>query len=56
MQRALKVLEMYPYRVQCVQTLKPPNFPARMAHDDWFLKFIRSGAHKLDNVYFTDEA
>ena len=47
---------MYPYRVQCVHNFQHPDLSPRVAFVGWFLKFIRSGIHKLKNVYFIDQA
>lgn len=57
-ERALKRLKKYPYRVSVVQELKPLNYPRRLAFCHWFLRLIKGGRRMdvLDNLFFLDEA
>jgi len=50
-----KILNLFPYRITCVQELKESDYPKRVDYCNWFLDFIKFDGI-LDLTFFTDES
>jgi hypothetical protein len=47
---------LYPYHIQRVQALRPPDYQARLVFCQWFLRKCVEDPHFIENILFTDEA
>jgi len=54
--RTLKEQLLYPYHIQRVQTLNPPDFRARLEFCRWILRKQARNVNLIANILFTDEA
>lgn len=52
-----KELNLFPYKVMCVQELKPSDHDRRLNYCQWFKRFIDQNSFEiLDVMFYTDEA
>lgn len=54
--RAIKQLQLRPYRIQTVHQLLDPDKEKRLEYCHRFRRFVREGINVMDSVFFTDEA
>ncbi len=56
MHRTLHDLKLYPYRLTVQQELKREDYAKRLTYCHWFNTFVHNERHKIDHVFFSDEA
>jgi len=49
-------LDLYPYKMQLVQTLTPADYPQRLAFSSWFLQKVDEDGSFLNHFFMSDEA
>ena len=55
--KALKKLELHPYRIRVVHELKEPDYEKRSFFCNWFKTLIeKNGDDLMDKIFFSDEA
>ncbi len=54
--RTLHDLKLYLYRLMVRQELKLGDYAKRLTYSHWFNMFVHDGMHKMDRVFFSDEA